>query len=59
MSAELDKARYYRWFARLFHDFADRVERGDGDPSLEDIARVTQVLEAAYGAHASGCRVAL
>jgi predicted dehydrogenase len=59
MSAELDKASYYRWFARLFHEFADRVERGDGHTSLEDIARVTQVLEAAYGAHASGCRVAL
>ena len=31
----------------------------DGDPPLEDIARVTRVLEAAYGAHANGCRVAV
>lgn len=59
MGAELDKGSYYRWFARLFHDFADRVDRGDGAPALEDIARVTRVLEAAYGSHASGSRVAL
>jgi len=58
-TAELQKSSYYRWFASLFHEFADRVERGDAAPSLEDIARVTQVLEAAYGSHANGCRVAL
>jgi predicted dehydrogenase len=58
-TAELEKTSYYRWFASLFHEFADRVERGDAATSLEDIARVTQVLEAAYGSHANGCRVAL
>jgi len=58
-SAELDKASYAGWFARLFHQFADRIELGDTATSLEDIARVTRVLEAAYGAHASGCRVAI
>lgn len=58
-TVELQKSSYYRWFASLFHEFADRVERGDPAPSLEDIARVTQVLEAAYGSHANGCRVAL
>jgi predicted dehydrogenase len=58
-SAELDKASYAGWFARLFHQFADRIELGDAATSLEDIARVTRVLEAAYGAHASGCRVAI
>ena len=58
-SAELEKTSYYRWFASLFHAFADRIESRDTAASLEDIARVTQVLEAAYGAHASGCRVTL
>ena len=55
----LDKASYAGWFASLFHAFADRIERGDAVTSLEDIARVTQVLEAAYGANAGGCRVAI
>jgi predicted dehydrogenase len=58
-SAELEKASYFRWFASLFHDFADRIERQDTTGPLEDIARVTQVLEAAYGAHANGCRVTI
>ena len=58
-TTQLDKASYAGWFASLFHQFADRIELADTATSLEDIARVTQVLEAAYGAHASGCRVAL
>ncbi len=58
-TTELDKSSYFRWFARLFHEFGDRINHGDGTPQLEDIARVTRVLEAAYGAHASGCRVAV
>jgi predicted dehydrogenase len=58
-TAELDKSSYFRWFARLFHEFGDRIEHGDGTPQLEDIARVTRVLEAAYRAHANGCRVAV
>ncbi len=57
-TAELEKTSYARWFASLFHEFADRVERGDGAQPLEDIDRVTRVLEAAYRAHANGCRVA-
>lgn len=58
-STELDKSGYFRWFARLFHEFGDRVDRGDASPSLEDIGRVTSLLEAAYGAHVNGCRTAL
>ncbi len=58
-TAELDKSSYFRWFARLFHEFDDRIHHGDGNPPLEDIARVTRVLEAAYGAHANGCRAAV
>ena len=58
-SAELDKSSYFRWFARLFHEFDDRITHGDATPPLEDIARVTRVLEAAYGAHANGCRAAV
>ena len=58
-SAELDKSSYFRWFAKLFHEFGDRINHGDGHSPLEDIARVTRVLEAAYGAHANGCRSAV
>ncbi len=58
-TAELEKSCYYRWFAGLFHEFADRIDCGDGTQPMEDIARVTHVLEAAYGAHADGCRVTL
>jgi predicted dehydrogenase len=58
-TAMLHKSSYPAWFASLFHAFADRIEGGDAVTSLEDIARVTRVLEAAYGAHASGCRVAI
>jgi predicted dehydrogenase len=59
MSAELAKEGYYRWFARLFHQFADRIERKDGEDALEDIARVARILEAAYRSDATGCRLAL
>jgi predicted dehydrogenase len=58
-SAELEKASYYRWFAGLFHAFADRIEGQEIAAPLEDIARVTHVIESAYGAHASGCRVTI
>jgi len=58
-TAELDKSSYFRWFARLFHDFSDRINHADGRPPLEDISRVARVLEAAYGAHESGCRAAV
>ncbi len=56
-SAELDKASYYRWFVSLFHRFADQIDQQDGHTSLEDISRVTRVLEAAYESANSGVRV--
>ncbi|HEU5217634.1 MAG TPA: Gfo/Idh/MocA family oxidoreductase [Gemmatimonadales bacterium] len=42
-----------------FTNSATGLPHGDGTHPLEDIARVTRVLEAAYGAHANGCRVAV
>jgi predicted dehydrogenase len=58
-SAELAKSGYYRWFAQLFHQFADRIARQDGVDALDDIARVTRILEAAYQSDAAGCRISL
>jgi len=58
-SAELDKAGYFRWFAGLFHQFADRIDRRDGADAFEDIVRVTRVLEAAYRSDAEGRRLYL
>ena len=58
-SAELDKRSYYRWFVQLFQQFADAIDQGSIEPHLEDIARVTQVLETAYLAHDGACRVTL
>lgn len=49
-SAELDKASYARWFADLFVSFADAMNTGNGGSGLTDIARVAEVLDAAYGA---------
>lgn len=59
MSAELAKSGYFRWFAELFHHFADRIARQDGVDALDDIARVTRILEAAYRSDAAGCRIDL
>ena len=47
-SPELDKASYWRWFARLFEDFIAAMDMRDGEPALEDIASVAAVLELAY-----------
>lgn len=58
-TAELAKSGYYRWFAQLFHQFADRIARQDGADALDDIARVTRILEAAYQSDAAGCRIPL
>jgi predicted dehydrogenase len=58
-SAELAKTGYARWFARLFHQFADRIARKDGEDALEDIARVARILEAAYQSDATGSRIVL
>lgn len=56
-SAELDKAAYYRWFAALFHRFADAMDTGDAEAGLEDIMRVATLLETAYASAGEGCRV--
>lgn len=53
-SAALDKAAYREWFARLLADFADAMDRGDGAQYLDEIAKVSAILEQAYesAAHA-------
>jgi predicted dehydrogenase len=48
-SAELCKEAYAGWFADLFAAFAAAMDAGDHDP-LNDIARVADVLDAAYAA---------
>ena len=61
--AELDKAAYHRWFAGLFASFIASLDRGDpvhaAAPYLEDIRRVAVVVEHAYQAANTGCRVAI
>ena len=47
-TAALDKAAYKDWFARLFLEFADAMERGDAEHHLDEIATVADVLERAY-----------
>jgi len=51
-SAELDKSAYAGWFAGLFAAFADAIDAGDLSGGLDDIARVADVLDAAYAAGA-------
>src|SRR5213596_2662485 len=62
-SAELDKAAYHRWFAGLFESFIASLDRGDpiraAAPYLDDIRRVATVVEHAYEAANTGCRVAI
>ena len=62
-SAELEKAAYYRWFGGLFESFIASLDRGDpiraAAPYLDDIRRVASVVEHAYEAANTGCRVAI
>jgi predicted dehydrogenase len=55
----LDKQSYAGWFAALFGTFADAIDRGTAPEALADVGRVAAVLEAAFAAAASGCRVAV
>jgi len=47
-TAALDKTAYKDWFARLFLEFADAMDRGEAGRHLEEIAAVADVLERAY-----------
>ena len=59
-SAELDKSAYRRWFAGLFESFVAALDHGAApDPYLEDIRRVATVVEHAYEAARTGCKVAI
>jgi predicted dehydrogenase len=55
-TAALDKAAYTDWFARLFLEFADAMERGEAEAQLKEIAAVADVLERAYASAAAGHR---
>src|SRR5207249_2278514 len=60
VSAELDKSAYHRWFAELFASFVAALDHGAApDPYLEDIRRVASVVEHAYEAARTGCKVAI
>jgi predicted dehydrogenase len=52
-SAELRKEAYAAWFADLFGAFARAMDARDPEP-LNDIARVADVLDAAYAAGLTG-----
>jgi predicted dehydrogenase len=62
-SAELEKSAYQRWFARLFESFVAALDRDDpaaeAAPHLADIRRVAAVVEHAYQAAHTGCKVAI
>jgi predicted dehydrogenase len=58
-TVQLDKQSYAGWFAALFGAFADAIDRGAAPEALADVAQVAAVLEAAFAAAASGCRVAV
>ena len=62
-SAELEKAAYHRWFASLFEAFVAALDRRDAAaaaaPLLADIHRVACVVEHAYEAARTGCKVAI
>ncbi len=62
-SAELEKAAYHRWFASLFEAFVAALDRRDpaaaAAPLLADIRRVACVVEHAYEAARTGCKVAI
>jgi predicted dehydrogenase len=58
-TAQLDKRTYASWFAALFSSFADALDHGSAPATLDDITRVATILEAAYTAARSGCRVSL
>ena len=57
VTAQLDKAAYPGWFARLFLEFAGALDAGAAPHALQDIAAVAGVLEAAYGSARSGAKV--
>jgi predicted dehydrogenase len=56
---ELEKASYWRWFARLFQDFVAAMDRGSGEPALQDIANVAAVLELAYETAGAASQVSI
>jgi predicted dehydrogenase len=58
-TAQLDKRTYATWFTALFSTFADALDHGSAPAALDDITRVATILEAAYTAARSGCRVTL
>lgn len=60
-STELDKSAYHRWFAGLFEAFVAALDAGEpratATPYLDDIRRVAAVMEHAYEAARTGCKV--
>ncbi len=62
-AAELEKAAYRRWFAGLFQSFVAALDQGEpaaaAAPYLDDIRRVACVVEHAYEAARTGCKVAI
>lgn len=58
-TAALSKENYYQWFAGLFAAFADAMDNDDRSGPLSDIARVAQVLDAAYLAREHSSTIAV
>jgi predicted dehydrogenase len=53
-SKQLEKSAYPAWFSGLFNAFADAMDTGNLEPSLQDIRNVAAVLEGAYEAARTG-----
>jgi predicted dehydrogenase len=62
-AAELAKSSYSRWFAGLFESFVTALDRPEPETDaaayLDDIRRVACVMEHAYEAARTGCRIAI
>ncbi|MES1259899.1 MAG: Gfo/Idh/MocA family oxidoreductase [Gemmatimonadota bacterium] len=58
-TSQLQKTEYAGWMSRILGDFADAIDRGEGDASLTEIEHVATLLESAYRSAAEGRRITL
>ena len=56
-TAQLQKTEYAGWMSRVLGQFADAMDRGEGEAGLTEIEQVATLLEAAYRSAAEGRRI--